>query len=412
MILYLQRHCEPQDGDLHSRTLGLSEDGKQQADRVADWLKSKVDLCAILSSPFARCEQTARADAEKFGLTVEVSETLASVDPKDADPGKIWKAAQLHAGPVLLVSHQEVLEPLLKWFRGKTPKFEWGSVACLEVDELAEQPVGHLHWFVTIDDPSAVADPAVASFSRAVDLLIKDFVIDLSHEVEQISGAVAEHLVGNIKTSDGAVLQNSENSQAILGAEAVFEHALDQYQAYPLVTALVSNLGDLAREFKNLHPDRLQQVQLEDDDREVLADHAASAMTIIEGEFQKVQLNLRRFLSRSLGDGQALDQIVSGAITAVNRMNRVEPIVVDQVLTWLRLHGSIWFGRAEESTELRYKYAGPFDESTREFCKKLLKQTPVTREEIQQLDNGQLPDAMVNAGGYGCRHFWLAEVAA
>jgi hypothetical protein len=345
-------------------------------------------------------------------LTVEVSETLASVDPTDADSGEIWKTAQLHAGPVLLVSHQEVLEPLLKWFCGKTPKFEWGSVACLEVDQHVEQPVGHLRWFVTLDDPSTVADPAVASFSREVDLLIKDFVIDLSHEVEQISGAVAEHLVGSVDASDNLVLQNSENSQAILGAETVFEQALNQSRAYPLVTVLVSNLGDLAREFKNLHPDRLQQVQLEDDDREVLANHAASAMTIIEGEFQKVQLTLRRLLGRSLGDGQSLDQIVSGAITVVNRMNRVEPIVADQVLTWLRLHGSIWFGRAEESTELRYKYAGPFDDSTREFCKRLLKQPSVTRHEIQELDNGQLPDAMVNAGGYGCMHFWLAEVAA
>ena len=85
----------------------------------------------------------------------------------------------------------------------------------------------------------------------------------------------------------------------------------------------------------------------------------------------------------------------------------------ESVIQFQRLFGSFWFNCVESAGhELRYRLSGPSDESTRSFCKDLMDKPPVTREEIKNLDNGQLPDALVNAGGYGCRHYWVAEVAA
>lgn len=62
---------------------------------------------------------------------------------------------------------------------------------------------------------------------------------------------------------------------------------------------------------------------------------------------------------------------------------------------------------------IRYRFEGPRDKLTRPFCKKLLTRTKrrgLTREQIDALDNGQLPDVFHTAGGYRCRHQWVAEI--
>ncbi len=54
-----------------------------------------------------------------------------------------------------------------------------------------------------------------------------------------------------------------------------------------------------------------------------------------------------------------------------------------------------------------YLYVGPADEVARPFCLKYVGQV-LTREQIDQLDNGQLPNVFITGGGYNCRHSWLA----
>ena len=52
----------------------------------------------------------------------------------------------------------------------------------------------------------------------------------------------------------------------------------------------------------------------------------------------------------------------------------------------------------------RFRYAGPPAE--RPFCSAIHGKV-FTLKEIQQLDNGQLPNTFATAGGYNCRHRWV-----
>ena len=59
---------------------------------------------------------------------------------------------------------------------------------------------------------------------------------------------------------------------------------------------------------------------------------------------------------------------------------------------------------------LKFRYEGPRDKLTRPFCERMLDRTRengLTREEIEQLDNGQLPNPFITGGGYNCRHQWV-----
>lgn len=53
-----------------------------------------------------------------------------------------------------------------------------------------------------------------------------------------------------------------------------------------------------------------------------------------------------------------------------------------------------------------YLYAGPADALVRPFCRQHLGKV-YTRAEIDALDNGQLGNVFLTAGGYNCRHLWM-----
>jgi hypothetical protein len=54
-----------------------------------------------------------------------------------------------------------------------------------------------------------------------------------------------------------------------------------------------------------------------------------------------------------------------------------------------------------------YLYAGPVDSRLRPFCFDHVGKV-YTREQIDALDNGQLPDVFLTGGGYNCRHVFTA----
>ncbi len=58
-----------------------------------------------------------------------------------------------------------------------------------------------------------------------------------------------------------------------------------------------------------------------------------------------------------------------------------------------------------------YLYVGPIDGDTRPFCLEHAGKV-YSRSRIDAMDNGQLPNCFLTAGGYNCRHSWLAVGSA
>jgi len=69
------------------------------------------------------------------------------------------------------------------------------------------------------------------------------------------------------------------------------------------------------------------------------------------------------------------------------------------------------FGRQVEALKARegdvYVYLGPADTKLRPFCHEHVGKV-YTRDEIDALNNGQLPNVFLTGGGYNCRHVWTA----
>lgn len=58
-----------------------------------------------------------------------------------------------------------------------------------------------------------------------------------------------------------------------------------------------------------------------------------------------------------------------------------------------------------------YLYVGPNDAITRPFCRDHIGLV-MTRDRIEALDNHQLPNPFITAGGWNCRHSWIAVESA
>src|SRR5712691_8829533 len=103
MELILWRHAEAEDGSPDSARK-LTEHGREQALRVAAWLKPRLPgNCEILVSPAARAQQTAQVLGVAFMTTPAVGtdalapDVIAAVD---------WPA---RSGALLIVGHQPTL---------------------------------------------------------------------------------------------------------------------------------------------------------------------------------------------------------------------------------------------------------------------------------------------------------------
>lgn len=60
---------------------------------------------------------------------------------------------------------------------------------------------------------------------------------------------------------------------------------------------------------------------------------------------------------------------------------------------------------ADGTSDELFIYVGPFDQKNRDFCEQRVGKV-YSREAIDGMDNGQLPDVFITGGGYNCRHTW------
>ena len=102
MDLILWRHAEAEAGGPDSARK-LTEHGREQARRIAAWLKPRLPgNCEILVSPAARAQQTVRALGVAFTTTPAVGTDAAAAD--------IIAAVDWPTRPaVLIVGHQPTL---------------------------------------------------------------------------------------------------------------------------------------------------------------------------------------------------------------------------------------------------------------------------------------------------------------
>jgi hypothetical protein len=114
-----------------------------------------------------------------------------------------------------------------------------------------------------------------------------------------------------------------------------------------------------------------------------------------------------RVLWRSVLDGvigaRPLDDLISDVASVTSTSARQARTLYDTaVSSYSRQVESL--ASDGEADEL-FIFLGPVDEKMRDWCEERVGKV-YARSEIDEMDNGQLPNPFITGGGYNCRHVW------
>lgn len=176
MRLYLQRHCQAEDGDPLDPTRQLTQQGREDAKTMAAFLAREVPHChALLTSGFSRALETAQPEAEALDCEPITSPLL---DP-DGDTKRAWRYIQAMAkgsgddANIVVITHHPLCNNLLELLTGaKVDGVHWehGAVAHVHHDVVTGE--ARLAWMVPphlLEDLHTVRDVAEA-FRRIIDI--------------------------------------------------------------------------------------------------------------------------------------------------------------------------------------------------------------------------------------------------
>ena len=126
----------------------------------------------------------------------------------------------------------------------------------------------------------------------------------------------------------------------------------------------------------------------------------SSIMTYSTRLGEEVRLGLSEGLSQGL-KGSALRERIATKISLSPR--RISSIVATSLATYDRSIINI-MAEGLSADELWY-YHGPLDGKTRPICRVMLSMGGITKEDVES----QFPGALVDGGGFNCRHQWLPD---
>ena len=185
MNLWLMRHCEPTPGLPMDGSRPLTENGVKQAQDMAAFLVADIGrVDYVVTSPFMRTAQTAQIMGKALGAPVIAGTTALQPDGNPQDAWKEIMRLAVDSKDVLVVSHHELLGPLMFWLLGlsgtdKQIRMEWGAIAHLKGAALSMAQSMCLHWMVS---PKLVLREEEAEVIEAARDLVESLAVPMGED--------------------------------------------------------------------------------------------------------------------------------------------------------------------------------------------------------------------------------------
>jgi hypothetical protein len=210
-------------------------------------------------------------------------------------------------------------------------------------------------------------------------------------------------LTSQLEAEGGRVISTQVNLGVARQAAQELQRTIEEAGFGDLIRVALEEMGDLGK-YQGLGQTRVARVV-----REV----AWSADTL--DAFHDIKL--RELVSVSEDAIRRIEQtLLRGIVGAQDRAELLNEVVAEleislpQAKTIYDTALSEFSRVAVTSTatgdpDEAFLYSGPIDGLTRPFCLERVGKV-YTRDEIDQMDNGQLDNTLITGGGYNCRHIW------
>lgn len=229
--------------------------------------------------------------------------------------------------------------------------------------------------------------------------------------VRRVVPEVLGYMATSLSSDGGYVSFTSYNASVLLGATDVYKRSMRENGSRELIVSFSQGLTDQVDWFgffwSEMRPHAAKVTEiLEKEDQAVLSLQAVSAQRSLEDFFIKTERLLYAEMRRSIG-GVGIAQLFSRVTDIISSTRGLAQEARDQIMLFFRTVAAAVYARMDPGGEsLRLRCVGPEDGTDRGFCGVLSVAEPMTRNEIQLLQNGQQLSALLTCGGYGCRHWW------
>lgn len=259
----------------------------------------------------------------------------------------------------------------------------------------------------------------LSEHNQYIDSLVGAFEDELRGMVASAQAKVLGELQKRLSITDGVIDKTPANQRVLRQVDDFMRTAMDR-AGYP----------QLAEEFVGGFNGQLPYFD------EMLDSISANLKRPLETAFSKADVAL--FESQQISALESLGAIVDTVAAAVKKralmsvgalpfgdlaeqisttfgrsISEAATLAETSTTMFFRTVTDRGFRRIEQNLPAgwaKFKYEGPRDKLTRPFCQRMLERTakePLKREQIEALDNGQIPNPFVSGGGYNCRHQWI-----
>ncbi|CAB4130850.1 hypothetical protein UFOVP130_39 [uncultured Caudovirales phage] len=256
-----------------------------------------------------------------------------------------------------------------------------------------------------------------------INSLIGNFQRELEGIVSAAQARTLAQLQGQITTTDGKIDRNVKNARALRKFDTLFLDNLDRAGYGHLLNELVGQFPGQLQFFQDtldvlsegmVQP--LDPVTFGPRDLQVFADQGLNVKDSLQTVMESVAAQAKNRILMSVGGLPFADLAEALATYLHKALPEAVGLAETATVTYYRVIADRGYQIIEKDlpeSAVRYKFEGPFDKLTRPFCKHLLTAgRTYTRERIDEMDNGQIPNVFISAGGWRCRHQWVVALDA
>jgi len=258
----------------------------------------------------------------------------------------------------------------------------------------------------------------LAEHDKFLDSLISVFEDKLKPVLSKAQKATLKALEKKLSfASDGTIEKTPANQRVLRSVARIFQRQITRAGYDKVVTAFTDQFADHLPKFQKVLNDisdtlatPLPEVKFTGADIDLFASQALGAKDMLLDVVDATAAAAKRQALFNVGGMKFSDLVDTLASQFDKTLSQAKLIADTSVSALYRTIADQSYKQIEKGLPegaVFYQYLGPDDQLTRPFCEDLLARTadkPMTREEINDLDNGSGLPVWTSGGGWNCRH--------
>lgn len=266
-------------------------------------------------------------------------------------------------------------------------------------------------------------DDIHAKQTRYQDAMIATFRSHLQEIIQRATAHVTAKLADKLSITDGVIDQTAGNIKVLRNANNLFMQEINDAGYTRLVNAFTNEfpgqlpfLQDTIAYLGEKVKEKWPTLKFKPDDLQVFSAVKLNAVSSLETVMEAAAGSAMTRGMFSVGGLKFADLVETLADKLAQSVPRAVTLADTSMSVFYRTmadraYQAIQEGQPE-ARELKFIYQNPVDAITRDFCMDLMAAgDSYTRDEIDEMDNGQMDSVWLTAGGWNCRGMWILDVS-